>query len=221
MMPDRMNLAHSMRTTIRRSVERTHSEAEMSKVNAKSYARSAAAFAVVGVRLGLPLESVDTIPQITLAQINPEEEERKAVAGSCARLVESELDAWIDALPDPAAVARLTDVATMAGALCISEGKEGRTVKDSLGAHTAAYMMREIARGLDHDDPEERKRWVEQRVLDALMILVQDGEAAWNRIRSELEQRGYLSGEEVRALIAESDAEVARRSPGGTPDAIQ
>jgi hypothetical protein len=193
----------------------------MSKVNAQSYARSAAAFAVVGVRLGLPLESVDTIPQITLAQVNPEEEERKAVAGSCARLVESELDAWIDALPTPAAVARLTDVATMAGALCISEGKEGRTVKDSLGAHTAAYMMWEIARGLDHDDPEERKRWVEQRVLDALMILVQDGEAAWNRIRSELEQRGYLSGEEVRALIAESDAEVARRSPGGTPGAIR
>jgi hypothetical protein len=53
------------------------------------------------------------------------------------------------------------------------------------------------------------------------MILVQDGEVAWNRIRSELEQRGYLSGEEVRALIAESDAEAARRSPGGTPDAIQ
>jgi hypothetical protein len=193
----------------------------MSKVNAQSYARSAAAFAVVGVRLGLPLESVDTIPQITLAQINPEEGERKAVAGSCARLVESELDAWVDALPDPAAVARLTDVATMAGALCISEGKEGRTVKDSLGAHTAAYMMWEIARGLDHDDPEERNRWVEQRVLDALMILVQDGEAVWNRIRSEPEQRGYLSGEEVRVLIAESDAEAARRSPGGTPDARQ
>jgi hypothetical protein len=95
----------------------------------------------------------------------------------------------------------------------------GRTVKDSLGAHTTAFMMWEIARGLDHDDPEERKRWIEQRVSDALMILAQEGEAAWNRIRSGLEQRSYLSGDEVRALIAESDAEVAKRSPPGTPDA--
>ncbi|MFL5403894.1 MAG: hypothetical protein ACJ8BF_13865 [Gemmatimonadales bacterium] len=86
----------------------------------------------------------------------------------------------------------------------------------SLGVQTAACMMWEIARGLEHDDPEGRKRWIEQRVIDALMILVQDGEAAWNRIRSELEQRGYLSGDEVRALIAESDAEVARRPPSGT-----
>ena len=191
----------------------------MSNASAQSYARSAAAFAVVGVRLGLPVESVDTIPRITQAKIQPEEGERKAVAGSCARLVESELEAWIDALPDPAAVAKLTDVATMAGALCISEGKEGRTVKDSLGAHTAAYMMWEIARGLGYDDPEERKRWIEQRVIDALMIVVQDGEAAWERVRHELEQRSYLSGDEVRALIAESDAEVAKRSPPGTLDA--
>ena len=56
-------------------------------------------------------------------------------------------------------------------------------------------------------------------MIDALMILVQDGEAAWERVRHELEQRSYLSGDEVRALIAESDAEIAKRSPPGTPDA--
>jgi hypothetical protein len=80
-------------------------------------------------------------------------------------------------------------------------------------------MMWEIARGLGYDDPEERKRWIEQRVIDALMIVVQDGEAAWERVRHELEQHSYLSGDEVRALIAESDAEVPKRSPPGTPDA--
>jgi hypothetical protein len=59
---------------------------------------------------------------------------------------------------------------------------------------------------LEHEDPEERKNWIMQRVKDALVILEQDGEAAWDRVRLELEQRSHLTGEEVRTLIAESDA---------------
>jgi hypothetical protein len=181
--------------------------------NARSYARSAAAFAVVAVRRDLPLESADTIPMITTAMISlTEEEDRKAVAGSCATLTEGAAVAWVDALPDPAATARLTDMATMASALCISELKEGRLPGDDVGQLETMNIIYLIAEALDLYEGE-RDRWVEQRIKDAFAILMQDGEAAWDRVRFELERRSYLTGDEVRALIAESDAELERRRP--------
>lgn len=175
-------------------------------MSSESYARSAAAFAVVAVRRGLPLESVDTFYTIAPVNLGPGEDERPAVAGSCAKLVDGEAEAWVDALPDPAAVAKLTDLATMAAALCVSESREGRMPGDGIGQGDAIYTMYIIAEGLDFEDREERNRWLIQRLLDAHAILVQDGEAAWVRVRLELEKRGYLTGEEVRALIAESDS---------------
>ena len=66
MMPGRMNLAHSMHATMCRSVR-------------------------VDTQRGRDEQGQrQTIPQITLAEINSEEGEQRAVAGSCARLVESE-----------------------------------------------------------------------------------------------------------------------------------
>jgi hypothetical protein len=44
--------------------------------------------------------------------------------------------------------------------------------------------------------------------LLAEVILAQDGEAAWDRVRFVLEKQGYLTGDEVRALVAASDSEV-------------
>jgi hypothetical protein len=150
------------------------------------------------------LEHVDTLPTITTAASDPSEAEQTAVATASATLGVG-TEAWVDALPDPAAVAKMTDVATMAGALCISEGKEGRTSSDG-GQEQAIYKMYLIAKVLDYEDPEQRKEWITQRVMDALLILEQDGEAAWDRVRAELEKTGHLTGDEVRALVTESDA---------------
>jgi hypothetical protein len=86
----------------------------------RSNARAAAAFAVVAIRRGLPLDCVDTLPTITTAAVDPAEEEHTAVAAASPTLgVETE--AWVDALPDPDAVAKMTDVATMAGALYLGK----------------------------------------------------------------------------------------------------
>ena len=89
-------------------------------MNARSSARSGAALAVVAVRRNLPLESVDTFATITSADAGPGKREPRAVAGSCARFIEGEPEAWLNALPSPAAVARLTDLAAVAAALCMS-----------------------------------------------------------------------------------------------------
>lgn len=175
--------------------------------DARGHARAAAAFAVVAVRQGLPLESADILPTIIPAKFNPEPDVlRTQIASASARLNQAEADAWLDALPDPAAVAKFTALATTAGALCISDGKEGKSAGGD-SQQDALYTMWLIARVLDYDEPEARGRWIMQRVMAALEILVQDGEAAWDRVRAELEQRGRLTGDEVRALVAESDAQ--------------
>ena len=94
-------------------------------MNPRSSARSGAALALVAIRLDLPLESVDTLATITPPQPGPGHEEQTAVGGSCARFIEGEPEAWLDALPSALAIARLTDLATMAAALCIAEsGRE-------------------------------------------------------------------------------------------------
>jgi hypothetical protein len=174
----------------------------------RSNARAAAAFGVIAVRRGLPLESVDIIPAIASFKRSPEEDFQTAISDGCATLVDGAGEAWVDALPDPEAVARLTDMATMAAGLCISEGKEGRTAGDGDRQQSAAYRMFLIAQVLEHNDKEERKQWIIQRVIDALTILAHDGEAAWNRVRTELETKQHLTGDEVRALVAESDAQL-------------
>jgi hypothetical protein len=102
-------------------------------------------------------------------------------------------------------------MATMTGGLCISEAREGRANGDR--QQDAAYRMFLIAQVLEHNEKEERKEWIMQRVMDALAILVQDGEAAWDRVRLELETKQHLTGEEVRALVAESDAGLGSTVP--------
>jgi hypothetical protein len=58
----------------------------------------------------------------------------------------------------------------------------------------------------------ERNHWQRQRLLDADAILSQDGEAAWDRVRLELENRRYLTADEVRALVAQSDSDADARA---------
>src|SRR5215213_5045699 len=79
-------------------------QAASGSMSARANARSAAAFAVVAVRRGLPLESVDILPTIVPADLDPLDEDVQMVAGSCAKLAQRETKAWLDALPDPAAV---------------------------------------------------------------------------------------------------------------------
>jgi hypothetical protein len=177
----------------------------------RSNARAAAAFGVIAIRRNLPLESVDILPAIASFQKSPTEDLHTAISDGCATLMEGAGEAWIDALPDAEAVARLTDMATMTGGICISEAREGRTSGDR--QQDAAYRMFCIAQVLEHNEKEERKQWIMQRVIDALAILVQDGEAAWDRVRLELETKQRLTGEEVRALIAESDAGLGSAAP--------
>jgi hypothetical protein len=58
----------------------------------------------------------------------------------------------------------------------------------------------------------ERNHWLRQRLLDADAILSHDGEAAWDWVRLELENRRYLTADEVRALVAQSGSDADARA---------
>jgi hypothetical protein len=127
---------------------------------------------------------------------------KTVVGGGAADLPPGTAETWVKRLPDLEALNGLTALATMSGGICVSEGTEGR-YPGSLGQEGALQQMMAIAGKLGLTQPTEVKKWVALRVQEANELLIQDGGDAWDKVMAALLQKGHLSGDEVRAIVAE------------------
>lgn len=184
-------------------------------------ARHEAAHAVVAVRLNLPLEYVNI-------------RERKVQKGNAiytyggGAMINAEAKAaWFAELPSGQGEERITSWAVEIAAGPVSDQAAGCDPND-LGASVDWEQLLALAYALGvgsytevrpwvtrigvpseiigrfRNDPAVRA-WLNERTKAARRILHRDGGAAWDRVRLTLERKKYLTGDEVRELIAESD----------------
>jgi hypothetical protein len=159
----------------------------------KSDALYCAAQAVVAIRLGLPLLSVD------LVQGTVQRDGYLITKSASADLVPGTAQRWQEALSDPASRQGLTNMASMAAAACIAEDVEGRHPGD-IGGHDAVRQIKALALALGIP-ASEVPGWVAARISDAHALLRQDEGAAWDRVRIALKRKGRLTAAEVRSLV--------------------
>jgi hypothetical protein len=167
-------------------------------------ARSAAAQAVVAVRMDLPLESADIY-----LRVRPARGGQLMLSGATATFQKGFLQHCIGALPDAAAAERLTSFAAVPGALCAAAALDQRRAEEALGHQLAFSQMYLVARALGIGSAAEpaARAWVKDRFLEALSLLIVDGQAAWNSVANALQERATLTGEQVRNFIEASDEE--------------
>jgi hypothetical protein len=179
----------------------------------RALARHEAAHAVVAVRTGLPLEYTTTRGGRPL---NFKVEDRdQETAGETRTVSDHLLLQWFDALPDPKARAKIDSVVacTAAG---IGEGIGIRKVGWEDETHRGDLLkvlriLRNLRRGgviqetTSPEDPEGRA-FITSAVDRAEEILMRDNGVAWERVTTELLRKKYLTGVQVRAIVAASDA---------------
>jgi hypothetical protein len=148
-----------------------------------SDARSCAAQAIVAIRQGLPLISVDlthgTHQKPASAHLEP---------GTAERL--------IGLLPSPEAVQQLTGLALMCAAVCVAEEVEGRTVGD-VGQHDAVRQIWGVGATLRVPDGDA---WFLD-CLDRARTMLAENDALWDRLRVTLERKKRMTADEIRAML--------------------
>ena len=181
-------------------------------------ARSAAAQAVVAVRLDLPLESADIY-----LRVRPARWGQLMLSGATATFQKGFLQQCIGALPDAGAAERLTSFAAVPGALCAAAMMDQRRPEEALGHQLAFRQMYLVARALDIGWTAEpaARAWVKDRFLEAVSLLIVDGQSAWNSVANALQERATLSGGQVRHLIQASDEEQGLTILDGTKVGIR
>lgn len=169
-------------------------------------ARHEAAHAVLSVRLGLPLDTVDLrtrTVESTEGRAVPNDVDVKS--GGYATLEPGTAEKWeAEARQgDATAGARLEALAVQTMGGIVAAGRY-----NDLGCRDDLYQLVGIADALGIGsrlkDPavEAWIKGIEQRAKE---ILFQDEGAAWDRVRVALERKRCLAGEEVEKLVAESD----------------
>jgi hypothetical protein len=166
--------------------------------------RSAAAQAVVAVRLDLPLDSADIY-----LRVRPSQWGQLVLSGATVTYEKGFLRRCLAAVPDSTAAEKLSAFATVAGGLCVAATLDQRRPEEALGQQLAFRQMYQVARALGIGDMREpaARAWIKDRFLEALSLLIVDGQAAWNSVANALQERGELTGDQVRTLVEGSDEE--------------
>lgn len=133
---------------------------------------------------------------------------------------------WFDSLPDPAARAKVDDLATFMAAGIVSEVVRRDANLDDV-KHRGDWqdLLKLIANlrqgGSMPDGPDATlvqafgDPAVEDYIASALDraqdILLQDDGTAWERVTTALFRKKYLTADAVRAIVTESDADTVKR----------
>lgn len=175
-------------------------------------ARHEAAHAVAAVRLNLPLDYTTIRKQVVAGDQGAggrrSYSNDTAVSVGYTTLVEGSAQAWADALPDPVARERLEALAIQCAAGPAADAESGIRLGDvSHQGDLQGLLMLARNLGIGHSTDEAPVReWMAEQCLlaDALLSGSDDG-AAWDRVRVALARKRHLTGDEVRALVGESD----------------
>lgn len=122
----------------------------------------------------------------------------------------SPLALWLDALPDPEACANLERVSVETAAGIVAEAKMGATLDDEANRNDIDQLMKQAVTLLrvkfEHAAPPPVVReWRDAQIAEAARVLHVDTGAAWDRVAAALLRKKHLSGDEVRALVAQAD----------------
>lgn len=161
-------------------------------------ARHEAAHAVVSVRLNLPLVYTH-IRRQTIT-----EGDETFVSLGFTSIEEGSARGWIDALPDPVARERCEALALQTAGGPAADLRAGLRLGDV--SHEGDMRGLVAMAGALGIGDEARPKWLSDQCNAAAVLLEAcDDGAAWDRVRAVLERKRYLTGDEVRDLVAESD----------------
>lgn len=199
-----------MSRAARRRAERAAQKAPPKLTTSKARRATAfheAAHAVVSVRLGLPLASTDIRQRVVGSDSMPSlREGQVGISSGYTTLVEGSSQAWLEALPDPDARDKLERLAVQAAAGVVAEiwlgGQPGDPAcRDDLQQVVQIGGM--LGMGDSNLDPAMQE-WMSNCVSRASDVLLTESEEddAVHRVADALLEREYLTGDDVRQIIA-------------------